>query len=146
MATKSSASSSPAPPSGVLLSSCWFHTRLCSTMPMTTPVSSATGRLLMRATTAAASALSSRLGPNCEATWNVDVGRTRMAVSPLNAPAIIHASVDMRAANTPDRRAASGFSDAARRASPKRLRRRNTVRPITTSGTMTSMPTCAGLK
>ena len=64
-----------------------------------------------------------------------------MAVKAESMPAMAHAIDDIRPAKMPDMRAASGLADAARSASPKRLRRRNRASAMTTTGPSTSIPT-----
>ena len=100
----------------------------------------------MRAMTAPASARSSSDGPNAAPASKPPgmFGATRIAVNVESAPPIAHASVDMRDANTPAMRAASGFAAALRSARPKRLRRRNTASPTTSSGAKNSIPVAAG--
>src|SRR4051812_32727926 len=107
---------------------------------MPTPAARAAGRLVMRAITAPAMARSRRLGPNDSPAVKPFDGSTRMAVNADTIPARAHASDDMRPAKMPAMRAASGLADAARMPRPKRLRRRNTARAMTTMGPNTSMP------
>src|SRR5213592_1591702 len=85
-------------------------------------------------------ARSNSAGPNVFAVANPCVGAVRIAVNPDNAPAIAHASEDMRLAKTPDMRAASGFAAAARIASPNLLRLRKNAMAMTAIGDRISIP------
>src|SRR5713101_4233641 len=109
-------------------------------MPNPTPATSAIGKLYIRATTAPASALSRRLGPNEEPPVNPDDGNTRTAVRTETAPAIAQASDDIWLAEIPAIWAASGLAEAQRIPRPKRLRRRNTANAATAIGPKMSIP------
>src|SRR3954452_3664380 len=103
------------------------------------PAAKATGRLTMRAMTAAAKARSNKPGPRNWALAKPRVGRTRIAVKAETLPAMAQASVDIRPANTPAMRAASGLAADARMARPARLLRRNHTRAATTIGVRNSI-------
>ena len=109
-------------------------------MPRPMPAPSAIGRLCIRAMTAPVIARSSNAGPNVSALVKPCVGCVRIAVNADNAPAIAHASDDIRPAKMPAIRAASGFAAAARIASPNRLRLRNNAIASTARGERKSMP------
>ena len=68
------------------------------------------------------------------------VGAVRIALNAESAPAMAHASEDMRLANTPDMRAASGFAAAARMPRPNLLRFRNSAIAMTATGDRISIP------
>src|SRR3982074_2449245 len=87
----------------------------------------ATRRLVIAAINAAANAPNNN--PGGRASWRplVCPGAPRIAVIVERAPAIIHATVDIRRTHTPDRRAESAFSAIARNANPYRENRRNSA-------------------
>jgi hypothetical protein len=89
-----------------------------SAMPITIAVANATDRLENRAISAAASARTSTLGPSVSIANDARSGASRIAVDAASTPAITHTIADMRFAEIPASRAASGFSAAARMACP----------------------------
>ncbi|CAB4721563.1 unannotated protein [freshwater metagenome] len=86
--------------------------------PRLIPATSATGMLTIRAITAPAMARSRRLGPKESAEVKPCVGWVRIAENAESAPAIAHASPDIRPEKMPAIRAASGFAAEARMARP----------------------------
>ncbi len=109
--------------------------------PTAMPAPSAIGRLTIRAMTAAARARNSRFGPSDCVVTKPRVGLSRTTVRHASAPLSDHASVDIRPANTPAIRAASGLAAAARIDSPYLLYLRKSTRARTTTGLTSSMPT-----
>src|SRR4051812_23141893 len=101
--------------------------------------------LFIRASTAAVRARMSRAGPNESPVTNPWVGKVRIAVNADSAPAMAHASIDIRLAKMPDIRAASGLAAAARIPSPARLRLRKTAMASTTIGDRKSIALYAGV-
>ena len=80
--------------------------------------SAARGRLLMRASTAAASAGRSSVGSPAAPRTVPEIGSARIADSVDSNAARTHTPVDRRRTGTPERRARSMFSDAPRIARP----------------------------
>src|SRR5437764_9426984 len=109
-------------------------------MPSPTPPTRASGRLCIRAITAAVIARRISSGPKLSPLMKPCVGAVRMAVNADSAPAIPHASDDIRLAKMPDMRAASGLAAAARIARPYRDLMRKRASASTNTGDRNNMP------
>ena len=109
------------------------------------PASIARGRLSMRASTAAASAGSSRPGPLVKPDPDPISGAASMADSAERTAATAQTTVDSRRTGMPSSIARSALAALARIPTPTALRRRNSVMSASTTGTTTSTWTWAPL-
>ena len=91
---------------------------VCSPIVSSTAEITVSGRLSIRARTAAASARSSRSGPWIAPSWNPRIGARRIAVTAESKPAIPQTTSETRFTRHPSRRARSSFSAAARAPTP----------------------------
>ena len=115
-------------------------------MPIPTDAATVTGRLSMRAMTAAASGASSDSAPLAWPRLGPRIWLERMAATPDSPPASTHTIRDRCRTGTPRSRARSFESAAARTATPVSLRPKNQARAPSTTGVATRARTSLASK
>ena len=110
-------------------------------MPNPTPAAYATGRLSIRAITAATSGAINTSGPPATPICGPSTGADSSAPTPDSPAAKVHANRDNLRTGMPRSSARSGDSAAARTATPTSLRVRNSASAIRITGTASSTRT-----
>ncbi len=123
-----------------------FHTRISWTTPSTIADTKARVRLVMAPTMAAVRPRRRSSGLSTSVSDEVWPGDARTAVKAESTPAMVHATVEVRRVQTPDRRAESRFSAMARMARPHVDQRTSAARPMATRGATTRVITSPGVK
>ena len=118
----------------------------CSIIPRTRDIPKATESRSIRATTAAASAISSTFGPPTEPIATPWIGSRRIVPIPASPAAMTHTKVLTRRTGIPRRAARSADSAEARIAIPNLERRKKIVRATATTGTTSITSRCPPLK